>query len=85
MHLANGDLVQSLEPLILRQFHIDELRVHTFNVGKDEELFDVGVITDIAFEFGIGVAPLPGSLAKESDVEQISFVGIGDGGLSRRS
>ena len=34
LHLANGDLIQPLEPLALRQFHGDELRVHALDVAK---------------------------------------------------
>jgi hypothetical protein len=40
---------------------VDELGVHAFDVGEDEELFDGGVFAHVAVEFGIGGAPLRNS------------------------
>ncbi len=34
--------------------------------------------------FGVGVAPLPGGLAEEGDVQQVGLAGVGDGGLRGR-
>ena len=40
-----------------------------------------GVVADVPFGSGIGIAPLFGGLAEEGDVEQVRLAGIDDGGL----
>jgi hypothetical protein len=65
----------------LGQAHLDELRVQTLYVRQHEKLLDGSAIAHIALESGIGVAPLFGGLAKQSDVEKISFAGVSTGGL----
>lgn len=84
LHLADGDLIEPLEPFGLRQAHVDELGVHAFEVGQHEQLLDSGVFAHVAFERRVGVAPLARGLAEKSDIEQVGFVGVGDGGLSGR-
>ena len=34
------------------------------------------VVTDVAFCVGMGIAPLPGGLAEECDIEHVRFAGI---------
>lgn len=63
---------------------MDELGVHVFQVGENEELFEACVVAHVAVFAGIGAAPLCGSQAEESDVENVGFVGVCDGGLFRR-
>ena len=81
LHLANGDLIEPLEPFALRQSQVKEFGVHAFHVCQDEQLLDARVIANVAFQFGIGVTPLPGGVAKEGDVQQIRFRRVGDGCL----
>jgi hypothetical protein len=68
----------------LRQRHIDQFSVHTFDVGQYQQLLDAGVIAHVALQLGVGVAPLFGGEAEQGDIEQIGFAGIGDGRLRRR-
>lgn len=81
LHLPDGDLIEPFQPVALRQGHVDELGVHAFDVGEHEQLLDGGVVAHVAFELGIRIAPLPGGLAEEGDIEQVGFVGVGGGGL----
>ena len=74
--VANGDLVQALQALALRQAHVDELGVHGLDVGQHQQLLDAGVIAHIAVQAGVGITPLPGGLAEQGDIEQVGFVGI---------
>ena len=74
-------MVQPLEPLTLRQGHVNELGVHPLDVGEHEKLFDGGVIAHVAIQFRIGLAPLLGRLAKEGDIEKIGFARVGNRGL----
>jgi hypothetical protein len=65
----------------LRQFHVDELGVHVLEVGEDEQLFQCGVVTHVAVFFRVGIAPFPGGLAEEGDVEKVGLVSVGESGL----
>ena len=76
-HLPDGNGVQLLDAFSLRQAHFDEFCIQTLNVRQHQKLLDGSAIPHIAFESGTGVAPLFGSLAKQSDVEKISFAGVG--------
>ena len=40
------------------------------------------MVAHIALKFGIGLAPLPGGLAKERDIEQVGLIRVSDGRLS---
>ena len=84
LHLANGNRVEPLDAVALRQRHVNELGVHVLEVREDEKLFQRGVVAHVAVLAGIGVAPFAGGLAEEGDVEKVCFVGVGDGGLFRR-
>lgn len=85
LHLPDGNLIKPFQPFALWQIHVDELGIHALNVGQHEQLLDGGVFAHVAVQFRIGVAPLPGGLAKQGHVEQIGFVGVRDGGLRRRN
>ena len=84
LHLPDGDLIEPFQAVALRQGHVDELGVHALNIGQHQQLLDGGVVAHVAFELGIGVAPLLGGLAEQGDVEQVGLVGVGDGGLRGR-
>jgi hypothetical protein len=60
----------------------DEHGVEAFEVGEDDELLQWGVVADVSFGRGMGIAPLFGGLAEEGYVEQVRLAGINGGGLS---
>ncbi len=62
---------------------MDELGIHTLDVGQHQQLLNAGVISHIAVKPGVGIAPLPCSLAEEGHVQEIALAGVGDGGLCR--
>ena len=72
--MPDGDGVESFQSIALWQVHVDELGVHTFDVGQYEELFDGRVVTHVALELRIGIAPLLRGLAEEGYVEKIRNV-----------
>ena len=47
-------------------------------------MLDGGVVAHVAFELGIGFAPLLRRLAEQSHVQQVGLGGVGDGGLGGR-
>lgn len=55
--------------------------IETFEIGEDDELFQRGVIADVALGIGMGIAPLLRVLAEEGDVEQVGLVRVDEGGL----
>jgi hypothetical protein len=59
------NLIQALEPFTLRQSHVNELGVHSFDVGQHEQLFHGRILAHVAFESDIGVAPLLRRLAED--------------------
>ena len=61
-------------------FGIREIRVGV-GVEVHGKVISEGVIAEVAFGVGMGVAPLFGGLAEEGDVEQVGFVGIAERGL----
>ncbi len=72
----------SRSAVALGQVHVDEpLGVQAFDVGEHQQLFEGGVFAHVAFQRGVGVAPLFGGQAEEGDVEYVGLAGIGDGGL----
>ena len=77
-------MIEPLQTFALRQSHVNELGVHAFHIGEDEQLLDAGVIADVAFQLGVGITPLPRGLPKQRDVEQIRFGRLGDGRLRGR-
>jgi len=81
LQLADGDFVESWEPLPLGQTHVDEFGVHALDVGQHEQLLDGGVVAHVAFATEIGFAPLFSGLAEEGHVEHIGLAGIDHGGL----
>jgi hypothetical protein len=48
LHLSDGDTVEPFEPIALGEAHLNELGIHTFQVGEHEQLLDGGVVTHIA-------------------------------------
>ena len=84
LHLADGDLIEPLEPVALRQRHVNEFSVHALDISQHKELLNGGVVAHVAVELGIGVAPLFRRLTKKGHVQQIGLVGVGAGGLRGR-
>lgn len=80
LHLADGDFVEAFEALALRQRHMDQFGVHALDVGQHQQLLDAGIVTHVAVQLGVGVAPLLGGLAEQGDIEQAGFAGIGNRG-----
>ena len=83
-HLGDGDAVERCEAFRLRQSLADEDGVQAFEVGEDDELFERGVVADVALGVGVGVAPLLGGLSEKGDIEEVGLAGINRGGLSLR-
>ena len=83
LHLANGDLIETLQSLTLMKTHVDKLCVHAFQIGQHEELLDAGMVAHVAVQPRVSLPPLFGSLPKESDIQQVCLTGIGDGRLGR--
>ena len=63
---------------------MDELGIHAFHVREHKQLLDTRVIAGIAFQLGIGIAPLLRRVTKECDVEQIRLGRVSDGRLCGR-
>ena len=84
MHLADGDLVETFQTVALWKFHMNKFRVHPLDVCEYEQLLHGGMVTHVAAQFGIGVAPLFRGQSEESDIEEISLGGIGDSRLIGR-
>lgn len=82
--MVDGDFVKPDQALGLGHSHADELGVHAFDVSQYEELLNAGIFTHVARQFGVGVTPLLGGLAKQGDVEKISLACIGKAGLFGR-
>ena len=80
--MANGDLVEAFEALGLGKAHVDEFGIHAFDVCEDEELLDAGVFAHVAFQAGIGIAPLAGCDAEEGNIQKVGLGGISHGSLS---
>jgi len=62
---------------------VNEFGVHALDIGEHQQLLDGGVLAHVAIQLGVEVAPLLGRLAKQGDVEQVGFTGVGDGSLCR--
>jgi len=83
-HLGDGDAVERCEAFRLWQSLTDEDGVQAFEVGEDNELFERGVVADVALGVGVGVAPLLGGLSEQGDIEEVGLAGINRGGLGLR-
>ena len=80
--ISSNAVKVSLVMICLRQAHVDEFRIHAFDVGQHEQLLDGGVVAHIAIDADVAVSPLLCRLPKQRDVEQVRLTGIGDRGLS---
>ena len=83
LHLADGDLVQPPQALVLGQTHVDQLCIHSFDIGQYKQLLHSSMVPHIPVEHGIGVTPLFSRQAEQGNVQHIRLVGVGDGGLYR--
>ena len=61
--MTDGIAVELQQPLGGAESHMDALCVHGLNIGEHEQLFDTGMIAELAFKVGMSVAPLLGSLS----------------------
>ena len=75
-HLPNGQFIKFYQPLELWQAFLYKMRIHGFHVGKAHQLMHIGMVTHVAFLFGIGIAPLFGRYAKQRHIQQVSFTGV---------
>ena len=73
--LLYGHLIQSCSAVGAGKPQLDELCVHTFHVDKDNQFTQGGLVSDVSLRLGILVPPHSGSLAEQSHVEDIGFVG----------
>ena len=80
--LGDGSIMEALQAFSLRQPCLDEFCIEVFQIRQDDELDEVGGITDISSCIGILVSPFFGGHAKESDIDEISFVGVGEARVS---
>ena len=80
--MLDGDLVQLLQPLRLRNTIIDHDGVDVLHVGDTNELVDGGVIALVAFERRVGDLPLLMRHAEESYIQHIRFARVDDVHLS---
>jgi hypothetical protein len=80
-HLGDGDFVEHAQALGGGQALADQHRIEAFEVGEHDELLQRSVVAEVAFRFGVGVAPLLRRLAEQGDVERIGLLGVDEGGL----
>lgn len=80
-HLMDGDFVQALEALRLRDAVFDHNRVEVLHVREADELVDRRMVALIALQIRIFKLPLLVGLAEERDVENIRFVRVDDAHL----
>ena len=67
--VAGGDVVELFEPVVLGQFHVNELGVQASDVGEHQQLFEGGVLVHVAIPRGVGVALLFDGQTDEGDVQ----------------
>ena len=79
--MGNGHGVELGEALWRWQLLVDEHGVDAFEVGEHHELFQRGVVADIAFSLGVGCPPFRRRKAEEGHVQQIGLVGVDGRGL----
>src|SRR5579859_1865392 len=75
-HLLDGDVIEFTEPVRLGEILLDEERVQVFQIGETDKLGDVGVVTDVAFVAGVGIAPRLCGDAEKGHVENIGLGGV---------
>ena len=83
-HLADGDFIELKQALELGNTLADENGIEALEICEDDKLLKRRMVADVAFGIGMGIAPLLRGLAKEGDIEQVSFVGIDERCLSLR-
>ena len=59
----------------------DGYGIKAFEVGKDDELLQQGVVADVALGIGMGVATFLRGLTEEGNIKQVGFVDIHQRGL----
>ena len=53
MHLSDGDGIEAFKALALRQPHVDELGVHSLDIGQHEQLLDAGIVPQLPSRLGL--------------------------------
>ena len=84
LHLADGNGVELCQTLRLRDSLVDEHCIQVFQIRQAHELRNVGIVTDVAFDIRMGIAPLFGRHTKQRHIQNIGFVGIDQRNLPRR-
>ena len=84
LHLADGNGVELYQALRLRDPLVDEYCIQVFQIRQAHELRNVGIVTDVAFDIRMGIAPLFGRHTKQRHIQNIDFVGIDQGNLPCR-
>ena len=80
-HLADGDLVELLQTIGLRESLTDQDGVHAFEIGQDDKLLDGGLIPDVPLGLGIGIAPFLGGLSEEGDIQEVGLGSVFQNGV----
>lgn len=75
-------LIKLNQTFLLCHTLFNKHRIEILHVGETYKFIDRGVITDIAFEVGIGVTPLFRCHTEHSHIQHIGFIGIYDTCLS---
>ena len=70
-HLLDGDLVEFVQAVGLRYAFVDKDRIDILHIRKANQLIDSSIVTHVAFEFGIGIAPFFGSHTKQCHIQHI--------------
>lgn len=60
----------------MREIFGDKDRIEILHVREANQFVHRGVVADIAFEVGMGLAPFRGGDAKKGYIEYVSFIGI---------
>ena len=81
LHLAYSDGIEFCQPLGLRHSFADEHGIQVLQIGKADQLRDIGVVTDIPFQIGMAVPSLLCGHTEQSHIQDIGFTGIHHGNL----
>ena len=81
-HLMDGDLIELNQAFLLWHSMFNKHCIEILHIGEAYQFIDRGVIPYIAFEVGIGIAPLFRCHAEHSHIQHIGFIGIYDTRLS---
>ena len=78
MHLLDGNLIEFHKPFTLGNSIIDKHGIDILHIRQTYQFVDVRIVTDVAFQVGISLAPLLGSHSEHGHIQYIGFLGIDD-------